>query len=150
MTTIAVIGVGILGWILISILLSLFLARVNRLNRTPAWAAELSPAPPVKKPAFNAVEAMAGFPAPPTRFVGRVEAMAAASTALAPASGCTAVMFHGTPGAGKTTCAMQLAYRHRRTFRALAFWSAPTDPERSGDALRLLALELEAQLGDHR
>jgi hypothetical protein len=146
-TTIAVVGVGILGWILISILLSLFLAQVNRLNRTPAWAVELSPAPLVEKPA-NTVEAMTGFPLQPTRFVGRAVTMAAAGTALAPVSGCTAVVFHGTAGVGKTTCAVQLAYRHRRAFHASAFWSAPTDLEQSGDALRLLALELEAQLGD--
>jgi len=147
-TTIAVIGVGILGWILISILLSLFLARINRLNRTPAPAVELSLAPPLEKPALNSVEAMAGFPAQPTRFVGRAETMAAAGAVLVPASGHTAVVFHGTAGAGKTTCAVQLAYRHRRAFHASAFWSAPTDLEQSGDALRLLALELEAQLGN--
>jgi hypothetical protein len=50
---------------------------------------------------------------------------------------------------GKTTCAVELAHRHRCGFSALVFWSAPPDPERSGDALRLLVLELEAQLGDH-
>jgi hypothetical protein len=146
-TTIAVIGVGILTWILIAILLSLFLARVIGLNRPKVPAVELSPGLPVGKPALNTVEAMAEFPAQPPRFVGHDEVMAAASAALPPASGRTAVVFHGTGGAGKTTCAVELSYRHRHGFRALAFWSAPTDPEQSGDALRLLALELEAQLG---
>lgn len=150
MTTIAVIGVGILTWILISILVSLFLARINRLNRPNASPTELPPAPLVGKPAHSpSGEAMAWLPAQPTRFVGRAAAMAAASAALAPASGRTAVAFHGTAGVGKTTCAVELAYRHRRGFSALVFWPAPTDPERSGDALRLLALELEAQLGNH-
>jgi hypothetical protein len=148
-TTIAVIAFGILTWILISILLSLFLARVSGLNRPKAPPVELSPALPVGKPALNTVEAMAAFPPQPPRFVGRDEVMAAASAALPLTSGRTAVVFHGTGGAGKTTCAVELAYRHRRAFGALAFWSAPTDPEQSGDALRLLALELEAQLGNH-
>jgi len=31
----------------------------------------------------------------------------------------------------------------------LAFWSAPTDPDQFGDALRLLAVAWEAQLGDY-
>lgn len=150
MTTIAVIGVGILTWILISILLSLILARTFRLNKTPVSVIDLSPAPPIGEPVRNSAgEVMAGFPAQPTRFVGRAAAMAAASAALAPSSRRTSVTFYGTAGAGKTTCAVELAYRHRRGFSALVFWSAPTDPEQSGDALRLLALELEAQLGNH-
>ncbi len=115
-----------------------------------ASAVKLSLAPPVGKPVLDPTgEAMARFPAEPTRFVGRAEAMAAASTALAPASGRTAVVFHGMAGAGKTTCAVELAYRRQRTFVALAFWSAPTDPDQFGDALRLLAVALEAQLGNY-
>src|ERR671917_2584131 len=103
---------------------------------------------PLEAP-VTTIEVMAGFPVQSTRFVGRAEAMAAASTALAPASGCTAVVFHGIAGAGKTTCAVELAYRHQRAFDALAFWSAPTDPDQFGDALRLLAVALEAHLGDY-
>ncbi|MDQ2788831.1 MAG: ATP-binding protein [Actinomycetota bacterium] len=76
--------------------------------------------------------------------------MAATSAALAPASGRTAVVFHGMAGAGKTACALELAYRHQRVFEALAFWSAATDPDQFGDALRLLAMALESQLGDYR
>src|SRR5919202_1623331 len=126
-TTIAVIGLGILAWILISILLSLFLARVIRLNRTSISVVEPSPAPQVKKPILRpTVESMAGFPAQPSRFVGRADAMAAATTALAPTSGRTAVVFSGTAGTGKTTCAVELAYRHWHSFGAVAFWSAPT------------------------
>ncbi|HEY6423478.1 MAG TPA: AAA family ATPase [Pseudonocardiaceae bacterium] len=104
---------------------------------------------PAGRPVLDATgEAMARFPAEPTRFVGRAEAMAAASAALAPDSGHTAVVFHGMAGAGKTTCAVEFAYRHRRDFVALAFWSAPTDADLCGEALRLLAVALDAQLGD--
>ncbi|MGH3929873.1 MAG: hypothetical protein ACRDTF_07835, partial [Pseudonocardiaceae bacterium] len=75
---------------------------------------------------------MAGFLPEPPRFVGRAEVMAAASAALAPESGRSAVVFHGMAGGGKTTCALELAYRHQRAFEALAFWSAPTDPDQFG------------------
>ncbi len=113
-----------------------------------ASAAGLSLAPPIGAPALDPAEQVMGrFPPEPPRFVGRAEPMAASSTALAPESGRTAVVFHGMTGAGKTSCAVELAYRHQRVFAALAFWSAPTDPDQFGDALRLLAVALEAQLG---
>lgn len=116
-----------------------------------ASAAGLSLAPPVGKPILDPTEqVMARFPSEPLRFVGRAEAMATASASLAPESGRTAVVFHGMAGAGKTACAVELAYRHQRAFEALAFWSAPTDPDQFGDALRLLAMALEAQLGDYK
>jgi hypothetical protein len=160
MTTTELIAIGILTWIPVSIVLARFLARATRLHGTQVWPEELLPIAPVGKPVLDAtvdkpvfaptVETMARFPARPTRFVGRAEVMAAAHTALAPNSGCTTVLFHGMAGAGKTTCAVELAYRHRRTFAALAFWSAPTDPDHFGDALRLLAMELESQLGDEK
>ncbi|MGH3907097.1 MAG: hypothetical protein ACRDTE_23415 [Pseudonocardiaceae bacterium] len=115
-----------------------------------ASAVKLSLAPPFGTPVPDPTDvAMALFPPEPPRFVGRVEAMAAAGTALAPASGYTTVLLHGMTGMGTTTCAVELAYRHQRSFAALIFWSAPTDPDRSGDALRLLAEALEAQLGDY-
>jgi tetratricopeptide (TPR) repeat protein len=94
-----------------------------------------------------AIEMTAWFPAKPTRFVGRVEVMAAASAALTRASGRTAVVFHGIAGVGKTTCAVKLAHYHQCAFGALVFWSAPSDPDQFDDALRLLAERLEAQLG---
>jgi hypothetical protein len=149
-TATAVLALGILIWILMAIPVALFVARMTRLTSPRALAIELSPGPPVGKPVPDpTVEAIAGFPAEPTRFVGRAEAMAAAGTALAPACGRSAVVFHGMAGAGKTTCAVELAYRHQRGFGRVAFWSAPTEPDQCGDALRLLAMELEAQLGDH-
>ncbi|MGH3770725.1 MAG: hypothetical protein ACRDRW_04910 [Pseudonocardiaceae bacterium] len=142
MTTTTVI-LGILGWILVVILLAW-------VGKPRASVGKLSPVPPVERPVPDpAVEAMGRFPAEPTRFVGRAEVMAAASTTLGPASGHAAVMFQGMAGVGKTTCAVELAYRRQRGFAALAFWSAPTDPDQFGDALRLLAVTLEAQLGDY-
>jgi len=115
-----------------------------------ASAAGLSLAPPKGKPILDPAEqVMPRFRAEPPRFIGRAEPMAAASAALAPESGRTAVVFHGMAGAGKTACALELAYGHQRAFAALAFWSASTDPEQFGDALRLLAVALEAQLGDY-
>ncbi|MGH3929304.1 MAG: hypothetical protein ACRDTF_04935, partial [Pseudonocardiaceae bacterium] len=115
-----------------------------------ASAVELSLAPPVGQPVLDSTEqAMVRFPVESPRFVGRFEEMAAASTAFAPASGRAAVVFHGMAGTGKTTCAVELAYRRLRAFVAFAFWSAPTDPDQFGDALRLLALALEEQLGDY-
>ncbi|MGH3720024.1 MAG: hypothetical protein ACRDRI_14525 [Pseudonocardiaceae bacterium] len=147
MTTTAV----ILG-ILVGVLMVILLARVGRLR---ASVVELPLTPPVGKPVVDpavealAVEKTAWFPAEPTRFVGRAEVMDAAGTALGPASGRAAVVFQGMAGVGKTTCAVELAYRRQRGFVALAFWSAPTDPDQFGDALRLLAVALAAQLGDY-
>ncbi len=147
MSTTAVVILGFLTWVVVAVLFSLFVARMVSLRTS---AVKLSLAPPVGKPfLIPTVEVIARFPVEPTRFVGRVEMMAAASTALAPTSGRTAVVFHGMAGAGKTTCAVKLAHRHQRAFVALAFWSAPTDADQFGDALRLLAVALEAQLKDH-
>jgi hypothetical protein len=75
----------------------------------------------------------------------RAAAMARASTALAPASGRTGVLLHGMAGAGKTACAVELAYRHRDSFAAIGFWQA-TGGE-FADALANLAVTLETQLG---
>ena len=69
------------------------------------------------------------LPAEPARFVGRAAAMAQASAALAPGSGRTGVLLHGMAGAGKTACALELAYRHQDGFAAAAFWQAPTREE---------------------
>jgi CHAT domain len=85
------------------------------------------------------------LPREPERFVGRAAAMAQASSALAPASGRTGVLLHGMAGAGKTSCAVELAYRHRDSFAAIGFWQA-TGAEFT-DALANLAVTLETQLG---
>jgi hypothetical protein len=86
------------------------------------------------------------LPPEPTRFVGRAEAMARASTALASA-GRTGVLLHGMAGAGKTACAVELAYRHQDSFAAVAFWQGPTREEEWEGALAGLATALETQLG---
>jgi CHAT domain len=85
------------------------------------------------------------LPSEPVRFVGRAAAMAQASAALAPTGGRTAVLLHGMAGAGKTSCAVELAYRHRDSFAAIGFWQA-TGGEFT-DALADLAVTLETQLG---
>jgi hypothetical protein len=87
------------------------------------------------------------LPPEPARFVGRAEAMARASAALAPESGRTGVLLHGMTGAGKTACATELAYRHVDSFAALAFWQAPAREDEWDGALAGLATALETQLG---
>jgi hypothetical protein len=49
-------------------------------------------------------------------------------------------------GAGKTSCALELAYRHQDSFAA-AFWQAPTKEGEFAGGLASLAIALEAQLG---
>lgn len=82
--------------------------------------------------------AVAGFPPEPERFVGRVGPMSRASVALAPRSGKTVVLFHGMAGAGKTSCALELAYRHENQydtgrFPAFVWYKAP-DASGAADA----------------
>jgi CHAT domain len=90
---------------------------------------------------------VAYLPPEPVRFVGRAEAMARASAALAPASGRTGVLLHGMAGAGKTSCAVELAYRYQDSFAAVAFWQGPTREDEWEGALAGLATALETQLG---
>jgi tetratricopeptide (TPR) repeat protein len=95
-----------------------------------------------------AAQRMAYFPDEPERFVGRLDAMAEAGAALAPASGRTAVLLHGMAGGGKTACALELAYRHSDSFSAVAFWQAPAREDMWEGALADFANRLEIQLGD--
>jgi hypothetical protein len=88
-------------------------------------------------------------PGEPPRFVGRAGAMAHATAALAPDGGLTTVLLHGMAGSGKTTCAMELAYRNEDRFGAAAFWQAPTREGEWRGALENLASRLETQLGDY-
>ncbi|MEO3817930.1 CHAT domain-containing protein [Plantactinospora sp. B24E8] len=92
-------------------------------------------------------ERMAGFPDEPERFVGRTPALIAASGVLAPRSGRTGVLFLGMAGAGKTSCALELAHQHRDRFQRLAWWQAPSQPDAFGQALSSLAYAVESQLG---
>jgi hypothetical protein len=86
------------------------------------------------------------FPDQPNRFVGRVGAMARASTALAPRSGIGGVLFHGMAGGGKTACALELAYTHQDAFQLLVWHQAPLQEKDITSAFTNLALDLEAQI----
>ena len=113
-------------------------------------AAGLKLVAPRGRPVIDPAEQkMAYFPDEPKRFVGRAEAMARASAALAPGSGRTAVLLHGMAGAGKTACALELAYRHQDAFAVAAFWQAPTRDDEWQSALPDLANRLDIQLADY-
>jgi hypothetical protein len=88
------------------------------------------------------------FPAEPERFVGRVAVMTRASAALAPGSRKTGVLFHGMVGAGKSACAIELAYHLRQTgrFKAWVWFKAPDQGRETTTALRDLAFAMEDQL----
>jgi WD40 repeat protein/tetratricopeptide (TPR) repeat protein len=104
-------------------------------------------APPPGRVVLDAyAERMAWFPKEPERFVGRTQALVEASTALAPESGRTGVLFVGMVGVGKSACALELAHQHRGRFGALARWEAPEQPDEFGQALVDFATALEIQL----
>lgn len=88
---------------------------------------------------------MAGVPAEPDRFVGRVAQLIRGSAALAPDSGKSGVLFYGMAGAGKSACALELAYRHEDVFRAIVWYKAP-DTADTASSLSDFALALEAKL----
>jgi hypothetical protein len=73
--------------------------------------------------------------------------MTRATMAMAPESGRTVVLFYGMAGAGKTACALELAYRYATgRFEAFAWHKAPDEEHDIADALLRLALDLERQL----
>jgi tetratricopeptide (TPR) repeat protein len=112
-------------------------------------ATSLLLSPPLGQPSFNVgTSKVAYFPEEPERFVGRVGALARASTALAPQNQQrhTTVLFHGMAGAGKTACALELAYRHEQAFVALVWWKAPEQGRDITTSLRDLAVAMETQL----
>ena len=88
-------------------------------------------------------------PSEPSGSSGRAAAMARASAALAPGSGRTGVLLHGMAGAGKTACALELAYRHQDRFAAAAFWQAPTRDDEFGGRAGRPGGPLETQLGGY-
>jgi CHAT domain len=113
-------------------------------------AAGLTLPVPRGRPRLDPAEVkMERVPAEPGRFVGRAGAMAVASAALSPRSGRTIVLLHGMAGAGKTACALELAYPHQDGFGAVAFWQAPTKEGEWAGALTGLAAALEVQLGGY-
>jgi hypothetical protein len=90
---------------------------------------------------------LAYFEAEPEDFVGRVGPLARASSAMAPKSSYRGVLFHGMAGAGKTACALELAYRHQDLrFEAMAWYRAPGEGQDITGALAQFAVALETQL----
>jgi hypothetical protein len=82
----------------------------------------------------------------PERFVGRVGPMTRASAGLAPRSGRTGVVFHGMAGAGKTACALELAYTHADSFQRLVWYQGPLVETDVAAAFTGLAMALEQQV----
>ncbi|HEX5402871.1 MAG TPA: CHAT domain-containing protein [Pseudonocardiaceae bacterium] len=111
-------------------------------------AGDLKLVPPPGAPlVFDAErQKLADFPAQPERFVGRVEPMTRATTALAPHSGRSGILLHGMAGAGKTACALELAYTHQESFPAMAWHAAPPEGHDITTALSDFAFALERQL----
>lgn len=108
-------------------------------------SADLVLSPPAGEPVVFQPELakLAEFPPQPDRFVGRVGPMTRATTALAPHSGKSGVLFHGMAGGGKTACAVELAYTHQDSFPLLAWYAALGSVS---TALTEFALALERQL----
>ncbi|MBU2668211.1 CHAT domain-containing protein [Actinoplanes bogorensis] len=103
--------------------------------------------PPGRPVVFQAEEQkLAAFPPQPQRFVGRVGPMTRATAALAPRSGRAGVLFHGMAGAGKTACALELAYTHENGFARLVWHVGPPEGDDITAAMTAFALDLEAQL----
>jgi tetratricopeptide (TPR) repeat protein len=113
-----------------------------------ARAAELRLVPPAGEPLVfdTMVTKLAGFPPEPVRFVGRVGPMARANAALAPGSQHSGVLLFGMAGAGKTACALELAYGHEQAFRVLVWHKAPDEDHDFTAALTNFALDLERKL----
>ena len=89
-----------------------------------------------------------GFPSEPERFVGRLQPMLRASQALATNSTKRGVLFHGMPGAGKTSCALELTYRHEhgRFPGGYVWYRAPEAGSDISSALFNLMQDIQAQL----
>ncbi len=97
-----------------------------------ARASDLKLTPPRRPPQFElpATTLSGYFPPEPERFVGRLLPMLHASNALAAQSAQRGVLFYGMAGAGKTSCALELAYRHERErFTGYVWHKAPDADE---------------------
>src|SRR5262249_16355444 len=64
----------------------------------------------------------------------------------APESGKSGVLFHGMAGAGKSACALELAYTHEQAFERLIWHKAPDEDHDITMALNDFALTLEGAL----
>ncbi|MEJ2209515.1 MAG: CHAT domain-containing protein, partial [Anaerolineae bacterium] len=114
-------------------------------------AAELrleTPRRPVGIPSLPQMGLGIAFPPEPARFVGRLQPMLRASQALAPRSDRRGVLFYGMPGAGKTSCALELAYRHAEgRFQGYVWYRAPEAGSDVAGELFNVLFEIERQLG---
>lgn len=114
----------------------------------PAAALALTP-PPLPPQGFDLPQTGLGiaFPPEPARFVGRLQPLLRASQALAPRSAMRGVLFYGMPGAGKTTCALELAYRHAEgRFQGYVWYKAPEEGSDIANALFNLLQDVQTQL----
>ncbi|HEX7313408.1 MAG TPA: CHAT domain-containing protein [Pyrinomonadaceae bacterium] len=116
-----------------------------------ARAAELTLQAPQRTRLLDAPESgLFHFPLMPARFVGRLMPMLRASQALAPESGKTGAFFYGIAGAGKTACALELAYRYDpknlERFTYFVWHKAPEEGRDIADSLTRFALSMEDQL----
>ena len=113
-------------------------------------AVELTIKPPPAPPGelIMPTIGLAYFPKEPERFVGRTGPLGRASSALAKDSAKRGVLFYGMAGAGKTACALELAYHQRRSprFRGFVWYEAPKEDSDIEVALTRLALDMEKQL----
>jgi hypothetical protein len=132
-------------------------ALISRPDLSPATpilvgvrAAELkleAPARAGKKYVLRATGLGIAFPKEPERFVGRLQPMLRATQALASESGKRAVLFHGMPGAGKTACALELAYRHEHgRFEGYVWHRGPEEGTDITSSLSNLMHDIQAQL----
>ncbi len=93
---------------------------------------------------------LAAFGDEPNLLVGRVSVLTRASAVLAGGSRQSGVLFHGMAGAGKTTCALELAYGHEAVdrFQGFVWYQAPPENHDIGGALAAFARAWETQLSD--
>jgi esterase/lipase superfamily enzyme len=95
------------------------------------------------------------LPRPPVHFVGRTAEMIRASAALARGSSYSAVLFYGMAGAGKTSCALELAHHFRdlERFRGFVWFAAPEAGQDIATSLRAFAqrwdVHVQALAGPH-
>lgn len=90
------------------------------------------------------------FPAEPARFVGRVGVLSRARQTLAPDSLQTGVLFHGMSGAGKTACALELAYQYQDIdrFQKFVWFRAPNEGADIAGALAAFATQWDIQVAE--
>jgi hypothetical protein len=113
-----------------------------------ARALGLALTPPAGEPVVFQPEQqkLKDFPAQPERFVGRVGPMTRAAALLAPASGKGGLVLHGMAGAGKTACALELAYNHQDSFTVLVWHAAPAADRDISTAFAGLLFDLDRQI----